>query len=285
MCRIVQLNCILIFCEMLILDHQDTVTQPEESKIEIEHLVDFNVFRKIDCDDHCDGKNGYCKVVERIIAALDYHQFLVNGGLDAKYGDDLVAAFTAFCEELYPKTAILNDYIHFVTHHADAKGLEYIRGRLHFKCDSAAKCGSTSRHYRDRREHGDNGSSDLVSNWFIDRIDSIHFMVHHLHELGLRVSVETMQSELKIDDEIDDKLHLVDLGLKRMAQEIELKRALFSNERLDGVQNAKFSLHIAMLTDGTFCGHICILSAFIKREITPKSQQNANSKWKGYEER
>ena len=78
----------------------------------------------------------------------------------------------------------------------------------------------------------------------IDRLDSIHFVVHHLNELGLRVSAEAMENELVPDDEEKDEAHLTDLALKRMAAVIESKRTLFSNQRLDGVTNSKFTLQI-----------------------------------------
>ena len=218
---------------------------PEETKVNVEHIVDFNLFQDIESGDHCDGEGGYCKALERVIGALDYHQITIVNSLDDKYGDGPRAAFTAFCDELYPKRAMLNDYIHFVEHHADPKSIEYIKGRLHFNCESAKKCGATTRHYRDRREDS-TGAKGVESNWFIDRVDSVHFMVHHLTELGLRVSAEeTMESAVALsDDEEEDESLLVDLALKRMGKVIEAKRALFSNERLDGATNSKFTLQI-----------------------------------------
>ena len=233
--------------------HTEQVVDTQENEMKLEYFVDFNLFRKIDCDDHCDGKHGYCKANERVIAALDYHQFLVNGGLDAKYCGDPLTAFTAFCEELYPKTAILNDYIHFVTHHADAQGLEYIRGRLQFSCNSAAKCGSTNRHYRDRRMENEH---DMTTSWFIDLIDSIHFMVHHIYEVGLRVEVQLLAKELSSHfDEGRNDWHLIDFTLKRMIEEIKTKKAVVRTGRLDANQNTKFTLDVNDddAKQGAFC--------------------------------
>ena len=224
--------------------HGDPQTDPPTtSTVKKEEVIDFNLFQDIESGDCCDGKRGYCKGLERVIQTLDYHQFLVVNPLDDKYGNDPQTAFISFCSELYPKEAMLNDYIHFVEHHADPKGVEYIRSRLHFSCDSAGKCGATTRHYRDRREDS-TSAKGVESNWFIDRIDSIHFMVHHLTELGLRVSMEAMESELAPDDEEQDESLLVDLALKRMGKEIESKRARFTTERLDGAANSKFTLQI-----------------------------------------
>ncbi len=213
--------------------------------MEIENIVDFNVFEVIESEDQCDGNHhGTCKGLDRMIVTLDYHQFVVNRPCTAKDRNDRITAFTAFCDELYPKRTMLDDYIHFVQHHADRDTIEYIRNRLHFQCDGAAKCGATTRHYRDRRNDGSTGAKGMELNWFIDRIDSVHFLVHHLTELGLRVSAETMQSELPSEDEEQDEAHLVDVALKKMGKEIESKRAKFSTERLDGATNSKFTLQI-----------------------------------------
>ena len=140
---------------------------------------------------------------------------------------------------------MLNDYIHFVEHHADPKSIEYIRNRLHFDCHSVAKCGATTRHHRERRDDEHRESKDEASNWFIDRVDSIHFMVYHLTEVGLRVSKEeTMGNEAKRDDEEEDEKEFVDLALKRMDEVITAKRKAFSPQRLSGGKDSKFKLQI-----------------------------------------
>ena len=92
--------------------------------MELKQIVDFNVFQHIESEDQCDGKHhGTCKGLDRMTAALDYHQFTIENELNEKYGDDPKEVFIAFCE----------DYIHFVEHHADPSSIEYIKGRLHFE--------------------------------------------------------------------------------------------------------------------------------------------------------
>ena len=184
----------------------------------------FSVFQHMECGDQCDGKHPEtCKGLDRLIATLDYHQFVIVNELNEKYGGDPKEIFIAFCDELYPQTAMLEDYIHFVEHHADPSSFDYIKGRLHFSCDSVSKCGATTRHYRDRRNDVSNG---MESVWCIDRIDSVHFMVHHLTELGLRVSAETMQSMKGSEDDKKSDSELKDLALKRMMEEVGTKRAI-----------------------------------------------------------
>ncbi len=217
---------------------------PEQTEMATEHIVDFNVFKQIESGDQCNGKHhGTCKGLDRMIVTLDYHQFVVNEPSSTKDRNDRLTAFVAFCDELYSKRAMLNDYIHFVEHHADPQSIEYIKGRLHFDCESAEKCGATTRHYRDRREDS-TGAKGMESSWFIDRMDSIHFMVYHLTELGLRVSAKTMESAVAPDDDEKDEAVLVDLALKEMGKEIEAKRREFSTERLDGAANSKFTLNV-----------------------------------------
>ena len=212
----------------------------------MEDVVPFSVFEHVHPGDCCNGHNiVICNAMNRIISAMDYHQMAVNKELNTKYGDDPKSAFIAFCGELYPKRAMLSDYAHFVEHHADPQSTEYIKSRLHFDCDSAAKCGATTRHFRDRRDDDKDGANGVVTNWFIDRMDSIHFLVHHLTELGLRVSAETKESVLGPDDEKQDESLSVELALKRMGREIEAKRAALSTQRLDGTTNSKFTIQIA----------------------------------------
>ena len=215
----------------------------QADKNEVTPDIDFNLFRNIEPGDHCGGNehHGHCQSLERVVAALDYYQFLVLSKETAKYGTEPKAAFTSFCEELYPKKVLLNDYIHWVLHHKDPESVKALRKRLQFLCDSATSCGATTRHYRVRGDDED-GAEDAPPNWFVDKMDSIHFNVYHLNELGLRVEVDS--AENTSEDEKRGDSDLVDQDLKNMTKVIEAKRAFFSNERLDGAANSKFTLQI-----------------------------------------
>ena len=168
-------------------------------------VIDSNIFKNIDPEDHCDGDtHEECNALKRTISALEYHQFVVNTALNEKYAGDAKRAFVAFCRDIYTKQCLLDDYIHFIEH---------------------SECGATSRHYRDRRNDSNNGDdgNDEESKWFIDRIDGIHFMVHHLIELGMRVQMDALQNEVKHDDDDENMVNAVDFALQRMGQEIESK--------------------------------------------------------------
>ena len=65
-----------------------------------------------------------------------------------------------------------------------------------------------------------------------------------MEEVGLRVSKEAIQSELVSSDEEKDESVLIDVALKRMTNEINSKRDKFSTQRLDGVENSKFTLKV-----------------------------------------
>ncbi len=208
--------------------------------------MDLSVFENIECGDNCGGSKpaGCCRSLDRVVALLDYHQMtVVDPESVSKYGDDGESAFTAFCDAVYCKRNMVNDYIHFVNAHSDPQSVEYMKGRLHFGCESVRKCGATTRHYRDRGDDS-NGGNGSECNWFTDRMDSIHFLVHHLTELGLRVPAKAMESELASDDEEKDDSFLVDVALQRMGQIIESKRTALSTERLGGATNSKFTLQI-----------------------------------------
>ena len=207
--------------------------------------MDFGIFENITVNDECDGMiYKECKAVDRIIAALEYYEHLVISPFAAKYGDDPRLVFDSFCRDLYPKKILLNDYIHWVLHHNDSDSLMHMRKRLHFLCESAKHCGATTRHYRDRRDDG-HDADEVERSWYTDKMDCIHFNVHHLHELGLRVSVETLLSETVSDDDKDHSSSSPYVTLQRLKTEITSKAAAFSTPRLDGVNNSKFTMQIS----------------------------------------
>ena len=208
--------------------------------------MDFALFEHIGDDDECTSiYDKECKAVDRIIAALEYYEHLVLSPFAAKYGDDPRLVFDSFCRDLYPKKVLLNDYIHWVLNHNDPESLLAMRKRLHFLCESAKNCGATTRHYRDRRHDG-NEEDGVESSWYTDKMDCIHFNIHHLHELGLRVSPETIQTEDAPDNDNVDEENSVDAAMKRMTKEIDSKRSAFSSQRLNGSKNSKFTVQIAV---------------------------------------
>ena len=159
---------------------------PSKTTIDISNGIDFSVFENIEVDDG--------KAMDRIVAILEYHQFVMNNELNEKCDGDLKKVFISFCRDIYTQKSMLDDYIAFTEHYADTKSLEEIKNRLKFHCENANKCGSTGRHYRDRRQDSHKEEDDDVdTKWFIDRVDSIHFMVHHMVQLGMRVNMSSLE--------------------------------------------------------------------------------------------
>ena len=219
----------------------NTNISTDESTLNFEPLIDESLFEKIEVGDHCEGNmHPNCNGLNRVISALNNHQYLING-VQREDRNKL---------KRYPTQVLLNDYIHFVDYHADATSIEKIQNILQFKCESAKVCASTARHYRERLDvsNQDEKSEIHELSWSIDLIDSIHFMVYHLTELGLRISMEQLTGDLQFEitgDERDDS-KLVDHGLKKMIKEIRMKRLsrYFKNSRLDD-PNSKFTLQIS----------------------------------------
>ena len=213
--------------------------KPLKKQIVLSLFEDFHI------DDDCGGNDeDHCKCLDRVVQVLDCMQFLRNNELGIAISSN--TEFIAFCDDTYPPHRMMDDYIHFMHRHADPKSIESIRKRMHFHCESAADCDATKRHYRDR---GD-AEGTTESNWSIDQMDSIHCMVYHLYELGLRVPTDKMLSDTDFDDEKHSESFLVDHILKRMATEIALKRSRFSTKRLDGASNTKFTLKIEAQNEG-----------------------------------
>ena len=223
------------------------------------------MFEHIEDGDECNGDtHEKCKAVDRIVTALRYYQELVLSASTVKYGKDPRAVFNSFCNDLYPKGALLNDYIHWVMNHKDEQSINAIRKRLNFTCESAKQCGATTRHYRDRTQD-DNGGDEMESSWFTEQMDRVHFNIYHLHELGLRVSAEVLESEVgPDDDEKQDESHLFDLAIKRMAREMQGKRGVFDMERLNGSANSKFTMKIdgVKMTEGECPSILSFLTLF-----------------------
>ena len=211
--------------------------------------MDFAIFKNIGDDDKCNGTlYKECKAVDRIIAALEYYEHLVLSPFAANYGDDPRLVFDSFCRDRYPKKVLLNDYIHWVLNHNDSEALMLMRKRLHFLCESAKHCGATTRHYRDRRNDA-NEADSVDASWYTDKMDCIHFNVRHLHEVGLRLSAETLQPQSGPDDTKENDSYSKNAALQRMTKELKTKRAVFSNQRLNSAKNAKFTMQIATLKD------------------------------------
>lgn len=215
-------------------------TSSEHSIVFEEPLVHLSLLEQYEMShfgDCCDGKfKTDCNAMKRVVSALNIHQQSIDGLQNRE--DDI--GFKP-----YPKELLLNDYIHFVDHHADTESIEKLKALIP-PCKSVKSCDATVRHYRERSDGNDQiGISDNHDlEWCIDLIDSIHFAIHHLTELGLRIPMETLLSDVAIGELDSDDSEQTDITLKRMVREIRRRgrTSHFKSGRMS--DNSKFTLQI-----------------------------------------
>ena len=146
-----------------------------------------------------------------------------------------------FCDALYPKRVLLEDYIHFMCRHSQSVLMAELKqvGGLKHKCaDDVAGCEWTSRHFADRSKHDAQGRESV--DFRIETLDTLHFNLYYLTDVGLRVQANADDDEKATDE--DQEQGLVYLAMKRMADKIEAGRAKCFFERIDGGQSSKFTL-------------------------------------------
>ena len=90
-----------------------------------------------------------------------------------------------------------------------------------------------TRHYAERR------ADDPSWSWFAEKMDSLHFYLYHLSDIGLREESKDINDVS--DDDKEDNIQLDQVALKRLAESINSKRTFFSSERLDGIYGKKTS--------------------------------------------
>ena len=171
-----------------------------------------------------------CPAMKRLVSVLNYYNALMLSGPD---GLDEIATskFIDFCDRHYGTKWILEDHIHCIAVHHDRDSMDKMAAALKWKCfDDLNRCGMTTRHYRDR-------SKRTAVHFYVDLMDSLHFNVLHLVDVGLRVDVDTNT----VDEPMGN--NLVDKTMLKMVRAIRLKREQCFFDRLDDTsKNSKFSL-------------------------------------------
>ena len=199
------------------------------------HYPKIELFENIGSGDYCDGKEQKevekCGALQRVCAVLDYYSFLMLSPFPEVETKSRNELFEDFMDRYYPKRMFLNDYVHWTAQHREEESVNNLRRYLHFVCDSANQCGATTRHYSDRRGGGGDGKDGASRHWTKEKMDSYHFNIYHLYEVGLRVEG--------------------DLSANEMKDIIKMKRSEFSSDRLDGSNNVKFTMNIKESTEAT----------------------------------
>ena len=189
------------------------------------------------CDEIRKSGNGdqghlHCPSMRRMTAILDYYNSTVMTANSEEAVEDLKKQFEEFCAKNYGEKWLLEDYMHCISVHDDRESMAKMAKSLKYKCSGNGKvCGGMKRHFRDRTM-----DQDAVS-FFIDTLDTMHFNVLHLHDVGLRVDVE-----VKVDDDQNEE-SLKDEALLKKHKVIQQKREQYSFQRLDDTANSnKYSM-------------------------------------------
>ena len=198
----------------------------------------LNLFENMRIVKDCHGESEenaviLCPVIMRLAAMLNYYNSLMMSAVgtdDASWRH----TFIEFCDKHYGEYWMLEDYMHFITNHSDLESTIQIASALQFKCFGDLKrCGGTARHYRNRQREDE----DEV-HFYINAMDSLHFNVLHLVDVGLRVKCD---DDLQPASQNNDSL--VDPKVLKMYREIQTKRQQNAFHRIDGTgKNSKFSL-------------------------------------------
>ena len=183
-----------------------------------------------------------CSHLLRIMSSLKYYQLLISpsslssSSYKGRSGRDV---FIQFCDEIY-STQCLEDYIHFICEHSN--DINKIIDGLESKCNNINECEWTQRHFRNRNYSQKENEKDEY-NFYIDIMDTIHFYLYHMEDMGLRV---TNNNDIKSDDDDDNDgyLNCYDQQIDKIQKQIQLKKSKCNLQinRLNNTNNSKFNI-------------------------------------------
>ena len=156
----------------------------DDEDFEIDDIIDVSLFQCIENSDHCGGDlYQKCYALERISEILNYFDWLMISSFSTKCYDPL-QAFTSFCDRVYSKRALLNDYIHFVEHHKDPDSVEEVKSRLDHSCglpldETCVAEQHINGHVAYEPQRSTKQDYHILSKRYIDRVLSIHRIIHH----------------------------------------------------------------------------------------------------------
>ena len=127
---------------------------------------------------------------------------------------------------------MLENYMNYIQYHSDRKSIAKMAAALKCKCSVGSKrCGGMRRHFRDRT------TSLEPIHFYVDIMDTMHFNVLHLEDVGLRVNLDLNSESVENED------NLVDDYMFKISRTIWSKRDQHFVDRLDDTsKNGKFSL-------------------------------------------
>eukprot|EP01084_Bolivina_argentea_P314482 544709_1 len=150
--------------------------------ITTQNKIDMDTFKQSNdgkCDEKSDDPSQTCNVIKRLITGLQYYTLL-----DVQNEPDNKDEFNNFICDIYH--TFLDDYIHLINIHGyKLENINKSLLRKQVKACDVKKCIFTGRH------EGTNDTekiSDFVLYFYENTMDSLHFYLFHLFDVGLRVS-------------------------------------------------------------------------------------------------
>ena len=129
---------------------------------------------------------GQCSAVKRVLSALEmYSQMDI-------YSMEQQGEFIKYMNDEYQ--GFLDDYIHLMSAHS--RHLEMINSSLK-PCDISQCSHTARRHFKDDilDGKGQDGSEDVSFRFYSSIMDSLHFYLYHLFDVGLRVRSDLPRNE------------------------------------------------------------------------------------------
>ena len=213
----------------------------------INQVSDLSIFddkQQAISDSKCDSPSSYlsCINVKRLLFTLKYYQTLQVP--NNKNGKEI---FNNFVINNY-KYKIYDDFNHFTKYHQpqleDVKQYAINNYNLAF-CD-LNECKYADRHYKVDENRFNNINNDdehdMISEVYIETMDSFHFYLMHLYQSSLRIISNTTKTEEKQNNNNDPYF---DPELHRFSQEIKTSRSITKRFNRLNVTNNKYNIFIA----------------------------------------
>jgi len=193
----------------------------------------MNAFRDAIFEEHCGDK---CLSVLRIVYSLRHYHLLLKA---KKKVDNDRTLFIEWCDSVYTAALLLDDYVHVMSKHNDMASLSAMARQIKCPCSGAAECEWTGRHFRGRERDKKKKNAESV-HFYIELMDTLHFNIFHLKEVGLRVDLA--DAKTSDDDDGDDEDTLVDAAMLRARDIIKLKRKEYAFDRMHSTEISKFTI-------------------------------------------
>ena len=196
--------------------------------------ADLSIFKQ--GFDRCDDSLLGCPSLNRLAVTLRYYQ----KSFDQQYRD----TFMHFINNIYPQKELLNDYIHLMRLHQDQiENIrnDYINNQGIIKCNIKT-CPFTQRHHRISDDNKTTESDSTEFNFIKETIDSLHFYIMHMFEVGLRIPRMDNDIDPENEEKKDNNIYF-DQDFDRIHTKIrDLNETTPSFLRFDTENNSKFNI-------------------------------------------